>query len=230
MSDVRIETPEARRAFIRAHTVLARAPLVPEFALYTATEVTALWEVTAEWLGARGVDVPFWSVPWAGGQGLARFVIDRPETVRGKRVLDFGAGGGVVAMAAARAGAAHVLAADIDPFAVEACLLNAEANGLADGAIDARVLDVMGQTDVDVDLLLAGDVWYDRALAKDLGPWLSVLASRGVRVLTGDPGRTHVPRDARELARYVVPTTLELESTEQRLTRVLEVPGRPGVT
>lgn len=228
--DVRIETPEARRAFVRTHTTPTSAPLVPELVLHTATEVTALWEVTAAWLGARGMEVPFWSVPWAGGQGLARFLLDRPETVRGKRVLDFGTGGGIVAMAAARAGAEHVLAVDVDPFAVDACLLNVEVNGLGDGGIDARVLDVVGQTNLDVDLLVAGDVWYDRALATVLSPWLSELASGGVRVLTGDPGRSHVPPDVRELARYVVSTTLELESTAQRLTRVLEIPGRAEAT
>lgn len=208
------------RAFVREHTALAPVPFVPEVRLFTATAVTPLWHATAEWLGRAGVDVPFWSVPWAGGQALARFVLDRFDVVAGKRIVDFGAGSGLVAIAAARAGAARVVAIDVDPLAAEACRLNAEANAVR---IATESGDPIG-TLLDADVLLAGDVWYDRALADRLAPWLEDLASRGVRIVTGDPGRAYVPASLRELARYEVPTPLDLESQSSRTTRVLGLP------
>jgi predicted nicotinamide N-methyase len=204
-------------SFVREHTTLAPVPFVPEVSVFTATEVTPLWQATGEWLGRAGVDVPFWSVPWAGGQALARFLLDHPGTTQGKRVVDFGAGSGLVAIAAAMAGAARVTAADVDPLAIEACALNAEANGVT---ILTERADPIG-ADLECDLLVAGDVWYDRALAERLVPWLDRLALRGIAILTGDPGRSYVPAALREVARYEIPTTLDLESRTSRTTRVL---------
>ena len=214
--------PAAARAFVKKHTALARVPLVPEIRLFTATEIVPLWHVTEAWLAARGVAVPFWSVPWAGGQALARYVLDRPATVRDRRVLDFGTGSGLVAIAAALAGARTVRAIDVDPLAAAAATLNAAANGVeerieiaisAESALDAG----------DADVVLAGDVWYERAPAARIEAWLAGVARSGATVLTGDPGRAYAPRAATELARSQVPTTLELESAPARTTRVLEI-------
>ena len=213
---------EERIAFVREHTTPARVAFVPEVVIQTATDMTPLWRATADWLGARGVDVPFWSVPWAGGQAVARFVLDRPNEVKGLRVLDFGAGSGLVGIACALAGARSVTTVDIDPLAEAACLVNAERNGVA---LDVVTTDITG-SDVlpaDVDVLVAGDVWYERAASKRFANWLGAVAARGVRVLTGDPGRTYVPKTARELARFDVPTTLDLESVTTRVARVLTI-------
>lgn len=214
---MRASTDHERRAFVRAHTAPARVPFVPEIRLWSATEMTPLWQATNEWLDARAVDVPFWSTPWAGGQALARWVIDHPEAVRGLRVIDFGAGSGLVAIAAALAGAAHVTAIDVDPLACSACTLNAEANGVA---IDVRCEDVVGRLDLDADVLFAGDVWYERAPAERFARWLADLAAT-TRVLTGDPGRTYAPKAFAEVARYEVPTWADLESYAVRTTRIL---------
>ncbi len=213
-------TDDDRAAFVREQTALAPVPLVPELQMYTATAVTPLWFATAQWLDDHQTDVPFWSVPWAGGQALARYVLDHPETVRGKRVLDFACGGGVVGMAAAKAGAAHVRSVDIDPLASVATRLNAEVNHLD---VEIHVADLVGDPLAGVDVLLAGDVWYEREPSARFRVWFRVLAKTGVRVLTGDPGRMHVPRRARELARYQVPTPFELESVTERTARVLEI-------
>lgn len=210
---------DERMAFVREHTVVAEVPFVPEIRLFTATDVTPLWRATQDWLGTFGLDVPFWCVPWAGGQALARWVLDHPEAVRGLRVVDFGAGSGLVALACARAGARTVRAIDVDPLAEAACLLNAEANGVS---LDVVCDDIVDSA-LDADVLLAGDVWYERAAAARFGAWLTTLASSGVRVLTGDPCRAYVPAGLHELARYDVPTSADLESTPVRVTRVLEV-------
>jgi predicted nicotinamide N-methyase len=212
---------DERKAFVRAHTTLAAVPFVPELALFTATDVTPLWRATSAWLGAVGLDVPFWCVPWAGGQALARWVLDHPEEVRGRRVLDFGSGSGLVALACARAGAAEVRAVDVDPLAEAACLLNAEANALC---VVPSCVDVVGAP-IDADLLLAGDVWYERAPAARFATWLASVAGSGVRVVTGDPSRTYVPEGLSELARYLVPTVADLEATPLRATRVLAFGG-----
>jgi predicted nicotinamide N-methyase len=210
---------DERIAFVRAHTVLAAVPFVPEVELFTATDVTPLWRATQAWLGTFGLDVPFWCVPWAGGQALARWVLDHPEAVRGLRVVDFGAGSGLVALACARAGARSVRAIDVDPLAEAACLSNAEANGLS---LDVLCEDIVDRP-LDADVLLAGDVWYERAAAARFGPWLTKLAASGVRVLTGDPDRAYVPPGLHELARYDVPTSADLEATAVRVTRVLQL-------
>jgi predicted nicotinamide N-methyase len=217
-----VETAEERSDFIRTHTVIADVPFVPEIRLYMATDVTPLWRATQAWLGTFGLEVPFWCVPWAGGQALARWVLDHPEAVRGRRVIDFGAGSGLVAIACALAGAKSVRAIDVDPLAASASLLNAEANGVV---LEATCTDVVGSDarSLDADILFAGDVWYERAPAARFAPWLSSLAASDMRVITGDPCRAYVPPDLHELARYDVPTTADLEATPMRLTRILEV-------
>lgn len=211
--------PEGRAAFVRAHTVLEPVPMVRDIRLYTATELVPIWRATESWLEQRGLGVPFWCVPWAGGQALARFVLENPDVVRGKRVLDFGAGSGLIAIAAAKAGAAEVRAVDVDPIAVAACALNAAAN---DVTIDVVCEDIVDR-DPDADVVLAGDVWYELTASARFARWLRSLSGTGTRVLTGDPGRHYVPSNARELAAYEVPTSIELESSTSRRSRVLEI-------
>jgi predicted nicotinamide N-methyase len=191
-----LEGAEDREAFIRAHTVLEPVPFVDGIHLYTATELVPIWRATENWLTQRGLGVPFWCVPWAGGQALARWVLDHPEVVRGRRVLDFGAGSGLVAIAAAKAGAAEVRAVDVDPIAIAACLLNAATNGVR---VDARCEDIV-DTEVEADVVLAGDVWYELSASARFARWFRAISERGTRVLTGDPGRHYVPSNARELA------------------------------
>lgn len=220
---------EEREAFVRAHTRLELVPFVPEIRLYTATEVTPLWSETEAWLGRAGVDVPFWSVPWAGGQALARWVLDHAGEIRGRRVVDLGSGSGLVAIAAALAGASRVLAVDVDPLAEAACALNTAANAVDVAVLRADVVGAALEGPLAADVLLAGDVWYDAPLAARLTPWLAAAAGArgGPRVLTGDPGRAYAPPDYAELARYDVPTPADLESRPSKLTRILS-PARCG--
>ncbi|MBB3594459.1 putative nicotinamide N-methyase [Rhizobium sp. BK529] len=203
--------------FIRANTSLLAPPHVPEIRLYLASEVHELWLKTEEELEAIGLPPPFWAFAWAGGQGLARYVLDHPETVRGKRVLDFASGSGLVGIAASKAGAAEVLAADIDPWSQTAVRLNAAANAVSlafDGA------DLIGR-DVGVDVVLAGDVFYDKAFAAALIPWFEALAAAGKDVLVGDPGRAYLPKERLEFcAVYEVPVTRALEDSEVKRTTV----------
>jgi predicted nicotinamide N-methyase len=209
--------PAEAEAFIRANTCLSAPPHVPEIRLHLADEAHDLWHRTEEELQEIGLQPPFWAFAWAGGQGLARHILDHPEIARGLRVLDFAAGSGLVAIAACKAGAAHVLAADIDPFAETACRLNMAANGVA---FDFIAEDLIGP-DVPCDVLLAGDVFYDRALAEHILPWFRALAERGTAVLVGDPGRTYLPKDGlTRLATYSVPVTRALEDAEVKRTTV----------
>ena len=211
--------PEGRAAFVRAHTALAPVPMVTDIRLYTATELVPIWRATENWLVERGLCVPFWCVPWAGGQALARFILENPDVVRGRRVLDFGAGSGLLAIAAAKAGAADVRAVDVDPVAVAACTLNAEANGVVVEVVCADIVD----DDPRADVVLAGDVWYELGPSARFARWLRAISASGTRVLTGDPGRQYVPSNARELAAYDVPTSIDLESCTSRRSRVLEI-------
>lgn len=209
-----------RAAFVRANTRLLPVPHAPELSLHVADEATALWEKTEEELGRLGLPPPFWAFAWAGGQALARFVLDRPETVAGRRVLDFAAGSGLVAIAAAKAGAARVEAADIDPFARAAMPLNAAVNGVT---ILPRGEDLIG-TDEGWDVVLAGDICYERDLAERVIAWLERLAERGATVLIGDPGRAYLPKDRlTEVATYQVPVTRALEDAEIKRSCVWRV-------
>ena len=161
--------------FIRANTELMRPPLVPEILLHLATEIVPIWRKTEEELAAEGVPPPFWAFAWAGGQALARYVLDNPDIVRGRRVLDFASGSGLSAIAAMKAGARSVLASEIDRFAIAAIALNARAN---DVRVDSTIEDVVGRDD-GWDTIIAGDVCYEREMSERVFAWLKALAARG---------------------------------------------------
>lgn len=197
--------------FIRAHTTPAHSALVPELTLWSATEITPLWQATEAWLAARDLAPPFWAFAWPGGQALARHVLDHPRLVAGRRVLDFAAGGGIAAIACARAGAASVAAAEIDPLARAAIALNAAENGVA---VTVTAEDVVG-TSGQWDLILAGDVCYEAPMTARILPWLRARA-RTAEVILADPGRAYLPAGLAALARYRVPTTRELEDRDSR--------------
>ena len=213
-------TPDDRRAFIDRHTTLMATPFVPEILLHVGGPSMPLWEAAFFADERLPVPPPFWAWPWAGGQALARYVLDTPAVVEHRRVLDVGAGGGIVAIAAALAGARHVTAVDIEPFAIEACRLNAQANAID---LDTWLADPVGIDD-GWEVVLAGDVWYEADLAAHLGPWLRTLAARGATVLTGDLGRAYLPGEGLiELADYVVPTLVDLEDVPSKAARVLRL-------
>ncbi len=215
-------TPDERRTFIATHTTLAPTPFVPEVLLHTGGASMPLWEAAFFADERLPVPPPMWAWPWAGGQALARYVLDHPEIVRGRRVLDVGTGGGIVAIAAALAGAQEVVAVDIEPYAIEACRVNADANAVSD-RVTTWEADPVGHDD-GWDVVLAGDVWYEADLAAHLGPWLRSLAGRGAVVLTGDLGRAHLPADGLQtLADYVIPTLVDLEDVPEKAARVLRV-------
>jgi predicted nicotinamide N-methyase len=204
-------------AFILAQTVIAAPPLVPEIKLHLATEITPIWEATEATLTQMNLPPPYWAFAWAGGQALTRFLIDHPDWVKGKRVLDFAAGSGLSAIGAAKAGAAQTQAAEIDDFAIAAIALNARINNVA---IDLVREDLVG-AEPRWDVVLAGDVCYERPMAEKVIAWFRVLAGRGVAILMGDPGRAYLPQSGLlELAHYQVPTSLELEDRTQRETIV----------
>jgi predicted nicotinamide N-methyase len=209
-------TPEE---FITANAALTAPPLVPEVKLHLATEVVPLWRATEEELAEIGVPPPYWAFAWAGGQALARYVLDNPAIVAGKHVLDIGAGSGLVAITAAKAGAASVLAADIDTFSCAAIRLNAAANQCA---MTVTQEDLIG-TNRGWDVILVGDLFYERPLAERLLAWLAPL---GVPALLGDPGRNYFPRERVEkLAGYNVPTSRDLEDRDMRETGVYRLKG-----
>jgi predicted nicotinamide N-methyase len=200
--------------FVCANTALTAPPLVPEVRLHLAVEILPLWRKSEGELQEMGVPPPYWAFAWAGGQALARYVLDNPESVRGKSVLDVGSGSGIVAIAAARAGAAAVLAADIDPYAAAAIALNARANGVN---MTTTTQDMIGGA-TDCDLILCGDMCYDKPLAERLIAWLR--ESRA-DVLIGDPGRSYFPETGTErMALYNVRVTRDLEDREIRQTGV----------
>ena len=206
-----------RAGFVRAHTRLLPVPHAPELRLYVAEEATDLWEKTESELEAIGLPPPFWAFAWAGGQALARYLLDHPEAVRGALVLDFASGSGLVAIAAAHAGAARVIANDIDAFALAAIPLNAQANGVE---VEARSGDLIG-SDEGWDVVLAADILYERDTAARVLPWLKSLSGRGARVLIGDPGRTYLDRGLLEpIATYEVPVTRSLEDADIKRTSV----------
>jgi predicted nicotinamide N-methyase len=206
-----------RAAFILAHTRLLAPPLAPEITLHLAHEATELWQKTEDELGQIGLPPPFWAFAWAGGQALARYILDHPEIVAGKRVLDFASGSGLVAIAAAKAGAARVEASEIDEFALAAIALNAAQNGVR---VAARVGDLVG-SDEGWDVVLAGDVSYQQDMAEAATSWLAGLSRRGAIVLIGDPWRSYLARGLLEpIAEYSVPVTRALEDAEIKRTGV----------
>ena len=206
-------------AFIKAQTALARPPLVPEIELYLATEITLIWQATETWLQQNNLAPPFWAFAWPGSQALARHILDHPETARGCRVLDFAAGNGLAAIAAARAGATLVEAAEIDPLATAATTLNAAHNH---AAVTALLADVIG-TPCRWDLILCGDICYEAPMTRHILPWLRTMAAQA-EVWVADPGRAYLPTEGMdEIARYTVPTSLELEDRTTRETRLLRL-------
>jgi len=207
-------SPAEIAAFIRANTVVAAPPLVPEISLHLATEITPLWQATEVMLAEAQLPPPYWAFAWAGGQALARHVLDHPEIVRDRDVLDFGAGSGLLALAAARSGARSVVAAEIDSVAAAAIALNAARN---DAVVAVETTDIIGRRPAPWHVILVGDMCYERPLAERLTAWLRHLARDGATVLLGDPGRNYVPKSGLEpLARYRVPTPLDLEDREWR--------------
>jgi predicted nicotinamide N-methyase len=215
-----IDDPEA---FIRENTALQPVPHAPEISLYVADEITPIWKMTEEGLGAMGISPPFWAFAWAGGQALARYVLDNPQIVVGKVVLDFAAGSGLVAIAAMKAGAARTTACDIDPFCRAAIAVNAEANGVD---ITSTICDLLDQPPPKVDVILAGDICYERTVTARVMAWLTAAHAAGAKVLIGDPGRTYFPKSGLEqLAEYQVQTTRELEDFEIKRTGVWTFPA-----
>jgi len=218
-----VRSPQGRRAFILANTRLQAPPHTPELVLHLADEITPIWRMTEEALAEIGLPPPFWAFAWAGGQALARYVLDHPELVRGRRVLDFAAGSGIVGIAAASAGAGHVLCADIDAYCSAAVELNAAANGVSVAFTEQDLLDAPAP---DVEVILAGDICYEKPLAKRVMAWLGAARDLGATVLIGDPGRSYFPRTGLDkLAEYQVQTTRELEDMEVKRTAVWTLHG-----
>jgi predicted nicotinamide N-methyase len=211
-----------RRAFIIENTRLQSPPHTPELRLHLADEVTPIWRLTEDELGQMGLPPPFWAFAWAGGQALARYLLDHPQEVAGRRVVDFATGSGIVAIAAMQAGAAGALAADIDPFCAAAIDLNAAANAVAIAFTDANLLDAAPPA---ADVIMAADICYEQPLAGQVMAWLAAARAAGSRVLIGDPGRSYFPKSGLvRLAEYRVPTTRELEDSEIKRTAVWALP------
>lgn len=216
-------SPDDRRAFILENTRPQTPPHTPELTLHLADEITPIWRMTEEALAEIGLPPPFWAFAWAGGQALARYILDNPQIVAGKRVIDFASGSGIVAIAAMKAGAASVLAADIDAYCGAALALNAGANGVVAEFTDADLLEAPPPAWAQV--ILAGDICYEKPLATRVMAWLGQARAAGATVLIGDPGRSYFPREGLEkLAEYQVPTTRELEDMEVKKTAVWAVP------
>ena len=224
-----VQTIADRKAFIRANTRLKPVPHVPEILLHVAEESVPIWQKTEEELNQMGLPPPYWAFAWAGGQALARYLLDNPGTVAGKRVLDLAAGSGLVGIAAAKAGAAPVTAIDIDAFTEPAVALNGEANGVY---VDVTILDILDHpapAEPRHDVILVGDLFYERDTAARALAFLERHAAIGARVLIGDPGRTYLPKQRlTRLAEYSVPVTRELEDLEIKRTTVWELLPRPA--
>ena len=215
-------SPDRARRFIGANTAIAIPPHVPELRLHLADDAHALWHSSEEELATMGLPPPFWAFAWAGGQGLARYILDNPAEVTGRRVVDFASGSGLVAIAAARAGAARVTAVDIDPFAEAAIDLNMRLNSVT---VETRLQDIVG-TRLEADSLLAGDVFYDKNFAEAIIPWFDTLLQQGVDILVGDPGRAYLPRERlRHLVTFRVPVTRALEDSEVKRVDIYRYAG-----
>jgi predicted nicotinamide N-methyase len=215
--------PRDPATFVRDHVHLGPVPLVPEIVLHQADDPIGLWELNeGEYRSEQ--PPPFWAFAWAGGQALARYVLDHPELVRRARVLDLAAGSGLVAIAAARAGAATVRAVEIDPLAIAAIELNADVNGVR---VEVELGDILHQDAGDAEVVLAGDVFYSRAMAERVLAFLRRARRAGARVLVGDPERAFLPRaQFTALTTVSVPVTQALESADVKRTTVWELPGR----
>ena len=211
-------TPEERTNFIRQNTRLLYPPLIPEVQLHLADEAVPLWQKTEEELGEIGLPPPFWAFAWAGGQALARYILDNRNIVAGKRVIDLASGSGLVGIAAMKAGAAHVLAADIDSFAMAALALNCEANAVT---MQSAGTDLLLSPAPNCDVILVGDLFYEKSLASRCLEWLMQAQSSGINILIGDPGRSYLPKDKlTKIAEYNVPVTRDLEDAEIKCSAV----------
>lgn len=205
-------------AFIAANTRVLAPPLVPQIRLHLAEESVPIWQKTEEELGEMNIPPPYWAFAWAGGQALARYMLDNPALLQGKRVLDLGSGSGLTAIAAMLAGAASVLAADIDRLALAAVHLNAEINGVA---VETTDEDLLAKPPGGYDVVLVGDLFYERTLADNVGRYIDAASARGALVLIGDPQRNYFPKGRfQSAAEYQVPVTRELEDAEIKRTAV----------
>ena len=219
-----MEAPSSDRcmAFVKQHTELRAPALVPEILLHLAGPVMNLWTETGALLAAKesslaNLPPPYWAYAWPGGSALSRYLLDNPEECAGKRMLDFGSGSGLAAIAAAQCGAAYITAAEIDPLARGALTLNMRVNNVA---IAIEPNDTIGR-DGGWDTILVADMCYEQPLAGRLTEWLSTLAKRGARILLGDPGRSYMPQQSlTPLATYEVPTSRDLEDSDMRRTTV----------
>lgn len=215
--------PDDLRALVQRTTTPAVLPFLPELRLQLVTETTPLWRASDAVLEREGITAPYWAFAWAGGQSLARYVLDNPNLVAGKRVLDFGSGSGVTAVAAMKAGAASVRANDIDPVSMAATALNAELNGVV---VDLLVGDIIDQPCDDIDVVLAGDIFFDRDLGQRCLKWFRILATRGVLVLVGDPGRYHLPKQGlTRRANHTIPDSPDIDGEGVRHSGVFAVDG-----
>ena len=197
-------------------------PHAPQISLWLADEITPIWRMTEEELGEIGLPPPFWAFAWSGGQGLARYLLDHPDEVTGRSVIDFATGSGLVGIAALKAGAASVVGADIDPFCGAAVALNAEANGVEMAFTDR---DLLGAPPPQVDVICAGDVCYEKPMTERVLAWLGAARANGTRILIGDPHRTYFPKTGLDLlAEYQVPTTRELEDFAIKRSSVWAMP------
>ncbi|MDB5423467.1 MAG: Nicotinamide N-methylase [Phenylobacterium sp.] len=212
-------TLEGRRAFIVANTRLQAPPHTPELTLHLADEITPIWKLTEEALERIGLPPPFWAFAWAGGQALARYVLDNPQVVAGRRVIDFASGSGIVGIAAMKAGARDVLAADIDVYCEAALALNAAANSVCVAYSAADLLEAPAPAWAQV--ILAGDICYEKPMTERVMAWLGAARRAGATVLIGDPGRSYFPASGlSKLAEYQVETTRELEDFAVKQTSV----------
>ena len=204
--------------FIQANAKLLTVPLVPEIRLYLAEELMPIWQKTEEELGQMNVPPPYWAFAWAGGQALARYLLDNAALVAGRTILDLGAGSGLTSIAAMKAGAASVLAADIDRYALVAIALNGEANGVR---IETTDTDLLASAPGSFDAVLVGDMFYERALAERALAFVETARAKGAEVLVGDPRRSYFPKECfRKVAEYSVPVTRDLEDMEIKHTAV----------
>ena len=209
--------------FILAHTVAVSPPACPEMRLHLATEITPMWQATETYLDRHNVPPPYWAFPWVGGQALARHILDNPELVRGKAILDFASGSGLVAIAAMMAGAEKVLATDIDGVALAAIKLNAEINGVEVIASDEDVLD---RDDCPWDLIVAGDVCYEKPMGEKVFAWLRRCSAGGATALMADPGRAYLPKTGlMRLAQMTIACSLELEDKTSRDVGIYQIVG-----
>ena len=203
-------------AFIRENTSILSPPLVPEIKLYLAHEALPIWQKTEEELGEIGLPPPFWAFAWAGGQALARYILDNPELVKNKRVIDIASGSGLVAIAAMKAGAASVLAADIDAFSIAAITLNADLNAVH---LATTAENLLATNPPNVDAILVGDLFYEKHVAELCLGWLR--QAKNCKILIGDPGRSYLPKNALiKIAEYSVPVSRDLEDAEIKQTAV----------